>query len=99
MKIEKAKPGTRVRLTGAFLRSTGQIAGGEGGKRWTVVECSCKLCQGNPGPKCQDKGAWCFVAVDEPHACQIDPTGYEDVPEAERPKFRHINANNLEACR
>lgn len=37
-------PGTRVRLTGAFLRSTGQIAGGEGTRVWTVAACGCGLC-------------------------------------------------------
>ena len=92
MKPGKAIPGMRVRFTGAFLRSTGQVAGGEGAKRWTVVACACKLCQGN------DK-SWSYVAVDEPHLCQLDPTGYEDVPESERPKHRHINVANIEACR
>jgi len=30
--------GSRVRLTGKFLRSTGQIAGGEGLSRWIVLD-------------------------------------------------------------
>lgn len=46
--------GARIRLTGQFLRDTGQIVGGEGHRRWTVVECACKLCAGSR-----------FVAVDE----------------------------------
>lgn len=29
--------GTKVRLTGYFLKSTGQVKGGEGSKRWTVL--------------------------------------------------------------
>lgn len=35
MKISK---GDRVRLTGAFLRNTGQVVGGEGLSRWTVTD-------------------------------------------------------------
>lgn len=53
--------GTRVRLTGEFLRNTGQIAGGEGQSKWTTVACSCGLCQGGR-----------FVAVDQPST--DDPT-------------------------
>jgi len=49
------KPGDAVRLTGEFLRNTGQAARGEEGrKRWTVVACNCGLCK---------LGG--FVAVDE----------------------------------
>ncbi len=47
--------GARVRLTGRFLRNTGQIAGGEGNRVWKVVPCACDLCAGKR-----------FVAVDEP---------------------------------
>jgi hypothetical protein len=46
--------GARIRLTGAFLRNTGQIAGGEGGRVWRRVACDCGLCQSGR-----------FVAVDE----------------------------------
>ena len=52
-------PGTRVRLTGAFFRSTGQVAGPEGAARWTIVDCPCVLCAGR-APSSR------FVAVDEP---------------------------------
>ena len=89
----KPAAGTTVRLTGSFLRSTGQVAGGEGGKRWTVVECPCRSC---------DDRAWnsahggALVALNEPHGCQSDPRGYEDVPESERPRWRHVSAWNLE---
>lgn len=89
MKKGKAVPGMRVRLTGDFLRSTVQVAGGEGASRWTVVECGC--------PMCGRDGAFC--AVNEPHLCQSDPTGYEDIPESMRPKWRHFNVGNLEACK
>ena len=50
------KTGDRVKLTGQFLRSTGQMAGGEGCSRWTIVACSCGLCRAMPGH---------FVATDE----------------------------------
>lgn len=36
--------GARVRLTGTFLRSTGQMVGEEGHKEWTVRMCTCELC-------------------------------------------------------
>ena len=39
----KYPPGTTVRLTGQFLRSTGQIAGGEGQSKWIVQPCDCGL--------------------------------------------------------
>ncbi len=77
--------GSKVRLTGIFLRNTGQIAGGEGQSRWLTVECPCRLCE---------KGD--FVAVNEPHLCQEDPRGFEDIAPEDRPKWRHINAANLE---
>lgn len=34
---EPPPPGTKVRLTGSFLKSTGQQRGGEGASRWTVL--------------------------------------------------------------
>ncbi len=34
---EVPPPGTRVRLTGAFLKSTGQQRGSEGASVWTVI--------------------------------------------------------------
>ncbi len=41
----KPTPGTRVRMTGEFLRITGQQRGAEGLSQWTVRECSCGLCK------------------------------------------------------
>lgn len=36
--------GARVRLTGYFLRCTGQLTGPEGLARWQVVYCPCLAC-------------------------------------------------------
>ena len=54
---ERPKPpvGARVRLTGEYLRNTGQSLGDEGGKLWTVVEHDCQICRTGR-----------HVAVDEP---------------------------------
>lgn len=43
--MRQLEPGDRVKLTGQFLRSTGQATGGEGRKVWTVVSCTCGLCK------------------------------------------------------
>jgi hypothetical protein len=53
--MKSALPGTRVRLTGKYLRNTGQYTGSEGQSRWIVQACDCSLCKG---------GA--HVATDEP---------------------------------
>jgi len=48
------KVGDQFQLTGKFLKSTGQLVGGEGQNVWRVVDCECSLCaSGN------------FVASDE----------------------------------
>ena len=49
--------GSLVRLTGRFLRSTGQSAGDDGRKVWTVQACPCALCRSGR-----------FVATNEPAA-------------------------------
>ena len=51
---KQPQPGTQVRLTGEFLRNTGQHTGPEGLGRWTVQACCCGLCTSGR-----------FVAVDE----------------------------------
>lgn len=83
--LASAAPGDRVRLTGYFLAATGQRVGSEGSKVWTVLACECGLCGG---------GRHC--AVNEPHLCQEDPTGYEDIPTEQRPKWRHVALANLQ---
>lgn len=42
--------GDRVRLTGRFLRSTGQFTGPEGQSRWIVQACPCALCKSGDYP-------------------------------------------------
>lgn len=37
--------GTRFKLTGTFLRNTGQHTGPSGQSIWTVVACGCSFCQ------------------------------------------------------
>jgi hypothetical protein len=84
--------GSKVRLTGYFLKSTGQIKGEEGAKRWAVVnDC------GFPKPcMCQTRvtEAHAHVAVDE----AIAHEGYEDIvsTRADGRLMRHIALGNLE---
>lgn len=82
---EKPETGTRVRLTSAYLRNTGQATGSEGLSRWNVVECRCELCS---------LGRHC--ATDEPLGTLH---GYEDVPVEKRLRWRHFAFANLERCR
>ena len=80
--------GTKVRLTGIFLKNTGQRVGTAGLSTWLTVEV--------PDNKPGDSAVGVLIAVNEPHMCQEDPRGYEDIPVEERPKWRRINAANLE---
>lgn len=77
--------GSQVKLTGAFLRSTGQMAGGEGSSVWTVMGYAER--RGRPD--------YDFVQVDEP----ADQSYFMDLPPEERPKWRRINAHNLMPAR
>ena len=87
-KPKRFNVGDRVRLTGEFLRNTGQFTGAPGTSRWLIVDCKCDACVHGD-----------FVAVNEPHMCQSDPTGYEDILVEERPKWKHIHPANLEKSR
>ncbi len=80
----KYPPGTRVRLTGKFLRSTGQMAGGEGLSKWVVQECDCRLCKGGD-----------FVRTDQPK--QDAESMYTAAELAKHPslRWRHIAKANL----
>lgn len=53
--MKRLNIGDPVKLTGSFLRSTGQIVGGEGQSTWIIVACDCALCKSDR-----------FVAVNEP---------------------------------
>lgn len=73
--------GDRIRLTGAFLKSTGQIAGGEGQAVWTVHACPCRLCA---------EGR--FVLTDQPSTEEYTPEEYAREPHL---RYRHINTANV----
>jgi len=77
--------GTKVRLTGYFLKSTGQQRGSEGLSRWTVQACACDLCKTGR-----------FVCTDERFEDSYRTIMWGDLPLAERPEFRHIACGNLE---
>jgi hypothetical protein len=82
--------GDTVRLTRNFLRWTGQITGGEGHSRWTVLACECKACaQGH------------FVLTNEPRTAE-DLAEYftpEEIAAEPWLKFRHLNTANVEHVR
>lgn len=79
---EQPKPGERVKPTGTFLACTGQQAGEEGSKVWTVLECPCQSCAGGG-----------LVAVNE----EADLSWYtaEEVAALPHLKWRHIAIGNL----
>jgi hypothetical protein len=72
--------GTKVRLTGAFLKSTGQQRGSEGVSVWHVI--------GSWGGD--------HVYVDEPLDPKYVREMWGDLPEAERPKWRSFHKGNLQ---
>jgi len=77
--------GDQVRLTGTFLRDTGQTVGGEGHKHWTIQACACSMCA---------NGRW--VAVDdEISGVFFTPDELKREPSL---RLRHIDAENLEKC-
>ncbi len=78
------KPGVRFKLSGRFLRSTGQIAGGEGQRTWTVRACECRSCA---------EGR--FVCSDQ--AQTPEPGWYTAEELAEHPElgWRHFAKDNL----
>jgi len=79
--------GDRVRLTGAFLRSTGQIVGGEGQKRWTVM-----------GIKAVSPD-FVIVRVDEDASDTEIYYTREELEAMPELRQRGINAANLQKCR
>ena len=85
MKKTQFLPGDKVRLTGAFLRSTGQYAGGEGHSVWIV--------QAHPG--CRMCATGDFVLTNQERSTPEDFTPEEYAADPLL-KYRHINAKNLE---
>ena len=84
---EQPTPGTKIRLTSAFLSSTGQSRRDEEGRRvWTVLACGCGLCAGGK-----------FACTDQEHDAAYRLQMWGDLPEAERPRFRHLAVANVEA--
>ncbi len=86
--MPKFSVGDRVRLTGAFLRSTGQIAGGEGQSVWTVQPCRCGLCSDGR-----------FILTDQEKHDYREIFTAEELAREPHLKFRHINASNLQRAR
>lgn len=88
-KIFKFNPGDKVRLTGKYLRNTGQYKGSEGMARWIVQACKaatpCRMCAGGV-----------YILTNEP----ADTAGLtaEDLVQAPCARWRRINAANLEKC-
>jgi hypothetical protein len=48
MSVPKFSPGARVRLTGKFLRNTGNFTGPDSRGKWLVQACACSLCSHDP---------------------------------------------------
>ena len=96
-------PGSIVRLTGYFLRATGQLTGTEGVARWRTLgkgECGIPKC-----PTCDGGFDGSYVAVDEERSgCCKGPDGewryegYEDIASTREDGrlMRHIAIANLE---
>lgn len=85
MTVKRYPVGTRIRLTGKFLRSTGQMTGGEGQSIWVVRECTCGLCKRD------------FVCTDQERtpgelALLYSPNELREFPHL---RWRHINLNNV----
>lgn len=79
------EPGDRVRLTGVFLKNTGQRAGGEEQSRWTVRACDCGLCASGR-----------YSAVDQQYSPLSVSWTPEELAADPRLQWRHILNANLE---
>lgn len=81
----KMVPGTKVRLSGSFLQSTGQLLGSAGTSLWVVQECSCGSCKSG-----------LTVATDEPHP-EEDLAWFtpEELRENPALRWKHIARSNL----
>ena len=82
-RLQRFNVGDRVRLTGAFLRSTGQIAGGEGTSVWIVQACPCRGCADGR-----------LVLTNEPRQGDGMFTP-EEIAREPHLKYRHVASGNL----
>ena len=82
--------GTKVRLTGYFLKCTGQQRGPEGLARWTVIPA------GESGFGVDDRAG--FVYTNEPIDVETQRTMFSDIKSsrADGRLMRSINIGNLE---
>lgn len=77
--------GDKVQLTGKFLRSTGQITGSEGQRKWIVQACDCAHCRSGQ-----------FIRTDERRSAELlEYYTAEELAENEALYWRHINTANL----
>jgi hypothetical protein len=88
-KVKTFAVGSKVRLTGSFLRSTGQFAGPEGQARWIVQACACRMCATGR-----------FIRTDQQKSAESlrDYTA-EELASEPALYFRHIASANLEKAR
>jgi hypothetical protein len=89
--------GTKVRLTGYFLKCTGQVKGEEGSKRWTVLDPSeSGFAYVNTAANRRDAGT--FVYVDEEIDAETQAIMFSDIKStrADGRLMRSINIGNLE---
>ena len=85
--------GTKVRLTGYFLKCTGQVKGGEGSSRWTVIDPSES---GFAERDCLPSNR--FVYTNEPIDVETQRTMFSDIKStrADGRLMRSIAIANLE---
>lgn len=76
--------GTRIRLTGKFLRSTGQLTGGEGRSVWVVRECPCDMC----------KRDW-VATNQERKGAELDYWTADELAAMPHLRWRHFNLHNV----
>jgi hypothetical protein len=87
-KAKRFAVGDLVRLTGSFLRSTGQYTGPDAHAKWTVQDHQgCRLCADGR-----------FVLTNEPRQAD-DMFSAAEMAADPTLAFRHVNASNLERCR
>ncbi len=80
----KISVGDRIKLTGKFLRSTGQFTGPEGLSKWTVRACECDLCAGGD-----------FVCTDQKATHVPGMYTAEELATYPSLAWRHINRANV----